>query len=222
MDRFYPILKAIPLFNQFDDNELSHMLSCLRAKAMEYKKGEAVSVQGDTISKAGIVVNGSVLAHREDINGNKKILTNYGAGEMFFEEILLSGIMSAPFGLTAFETSNIIYIDCSEISKFCQLSCIHHSNLVSNLMRMLSEKIIKLNDKIEIIQANTIREKLIAYFHFLAEQEKSYDFELPFSRQELADYLGVNRSAASRELWKMQKDGLISFNKRHFTLNKSD
>lgn len=219
MNQFYPVLKTTPLFNQFEDDELSHMLSCLRANLIDYKKEETVLLQGNTIFGAGIIVNGSVFSQRENIDGNKIILSSYNTGDMFGEELLLSGITVVPFSLIANELTSIIYIDCSEISKFCKLSCVHHSKLVINLTQMLSAKIIQMDRKMDIVQKRTIREKLMAYFNYMAEQEGSAAFEIPFSRQGLADYIGVNRSAVSRELWKMQKDGIISFNNRYFTLH---
>ena len=218
MERFYSLLKANPLFHKFNDNELSHMLSCLRANLMEYKKDEILLLQGDPFLKAGIVVEGSIVSHRADIYGNKRILSNYYVGEMFFEEFLLSEITISPFSLSANEQTSIIFIDCSEIHKFCNLACPHHSRLVASLLRMMSAKIVRLDKKMEIVQKSTIREKVIAYLLFCAEQEQSNNFIIPFSKQELADYIGVNRSAMSRELWKMQREGIIRFKDKQFIL----
>ena len=220
MDYYYSLLKKSPLFNNFDDNELSHMLSCLRAKLTEYKKDEILLLQGDTISCAGIVVKGSLHSHREDIYGNKRILSSYNICDMFCEELLLSGVTVSPFTLSANEQTSIIFIDCSEISKFCNLACIHHSRLVANLIHMMAAKIVHLDKKMETIQKSTIREKIKSYLFFCSEKEQSNTFIIPFSRQEFADYIGVNRSAASRELWKMQREGIISFENKQFVLKK--
>jgi len=220
LDYYYSLLKTNPLFNKFDDNELSHMLSCLRAKLTEYKKDEILLLQGDTISSAGIVVKGSLKSHREDVYGNKRILSNYNMGEMFCEELLLSEVTVSPFTLSANEQTSIIFIDCSEIPKFCNLACIHHSRLVANLIQMMAAKIVQLDKKIEIIQKCSIREKIKSFLYFCSEKEQSNTFVIPFTRQELADYIGVNRSAASRELWKMQREGIISFENKQFVLNK--
>jgi CRP-like cAMP-binding protein len=222
MDRFYPVLKTSPLFREFDDNELSHLLDCFRAKLTEYEKDEIIFLQGSTILMAGFVVQGSIRAHREDRNGNIKILSDYSVCETFSEELLFSGIAVAPFTLSANEQTKVIYFDCSEISKFCRLACPHHSKFVMNLLQMMSSKIVRMDRKMEIVQKGTIREKLISYLNFCAEQEKSNNFIIPFSRQGLADYIGVNRSAVSRELWKMKKEGIVSFENRRFILDVSN
>ena len=222
MNQFYPLLKENQLFYKYEDGELSHLLSCLRAELLEYKKDDTILLQGRKILKAGIVVQGSVYSHRVDIDGSKRILSNYNVGDIFCEELLFSNITIAPFSLTANEQTSIIQIDCSEIPKFCKLACIHHSKFVANLAHMLSAKIIRLDRKIEILQKSTIRDKLLSYFNFCAEIENSNSFTIPFSRQQLADYIGVNRSSASRELWKMKKDGVISFSERRFTLEKAE
>ena len=219
MEQFYPLLKSTPLFAQFDDGELAHMLDCLRARPVKYVKEETVFLRGDKITEAGIIVSGDAFSHREDIDGNRKILSQYQPGDIFFEELLFAGKTIAPFSLTANAQTNIIYIDCSEIPKFCKLSCKHHSKLIVNLTRMMSEKIIRLDMKMEIVQKHTIRDKLLTYFTFLAEQENSCAFDIPFSRQALSDYIGASRSAVSRELWNMKKEGVINFNNRSFIFN---
>ena len=217
MNQFYPLLKTNPLFYEFEDEELSHLLSCLRAGLAEYNKDDTILLQGNKIFSAGIVVRGSACSHRVDMDGCKRILRTYNAGDVFCEELLLANIIVSPFTLIACEQTSIIYIDCMEIPKFCNLACVHHSKFASNLLQMLSEKIVQLERKMEIVQKSRIRGKIIAYLLFCAEHEGSSDFIIPFSRQELADYLGVNRSALSRELRKMQNEGIVSFDERNFT-----
>ncbi len=218
MEKYYPILKKTLLFNNFEDSELSHFLSCLRAHLKEYKAGSDILLQGSDIACAGIIVKGKVLSHRVDIDGTKRILTMYGQGEVFFDELLFSHITVSPYTMTAKEQTAVIYIDCSEISKFCNMACVHHSKFVANLMQKLSEKTVRLDQKMEIVQQGSVREKLLAYFNLCADQAGSNQFNIPFSRQELADYIGVNRSTTSRELWKLKRDGLINFDHRDFVL----
>ena len=123
-----------------------------------------------------------------------------------------------PVSAVASEDGEVMLLDCRKVLSTCEKSCTFHSRLISNLLRIVADKNLILNQKIEIISKRTIRERLMTYLMIQSKRNNSYEFEIPFNRQELADYLGVDRSAMSAEIGRMGKDGLIESRRNRFRL----
>ena len=205
MEEIFEILSQCPLFSGISREDLSGMLQCLGARSVSYEKGRTVFLEGDPALWVGVVLTGEVQILREDLDGNRSILAAAGPGQLFGEVI-------------ASADSRILQLACRRIIETCSQSCIFHSQLIHNLLKIVARKNLMLNQKIDFISRRTTREKLMAYLTAQAKAADSRIFSIPYNRQELADYLGVERSAMSAELGKLKKEGTIDFHRNHFTL----
>lgn len=218
MKKYISILKRSKLFSGVGENDITLMLTCLGAVSKSYPKGEYVFRQGEHISNICILVEGKLHIQRDDYWGNRSIINIVETGEMFGESYASPGSGPMTNDVIAAESCTVIFFDVSRILTTCSSSCRFHTLTVQNLFFALSERNKQLMSKLIITSQRTTREKLIAY---LSEQAKKHDkstFEIPFNRQQLADYLSVDRSAMSSELSKLRDEELIEFNKNKFTL----
>lgn len=212
--------KHVKLFNNIRAADLPPMLSCLGVKNKEYKKGSIVLHAEDNVDHVGIVLRGAVLIVKEDFAGNRSIVERIGQYEVFGEALACAGIPKSPVTVVAAESNEIMWIQFRRIVNTCSINCMFHAKLIENMMKLLAEKNLQMNQKLEITSKRNIRDKLMAYLIIQAKEARSFDFAIPLNRGELADYLYVDRSALSRELCKMRDEGLIEFNKNHFCINR--
>ena len=166
----------------------------------------------------GIVLSGKVHIVREDYYGNRNIVAIVSPGEMFGEVFACAGTDLMPVSVFAEEISEIMFIDLRSITATCGQGCESHDVISRNLLRIVSEKNLILNRKIDFLSKRSTREKLLSYLSAQAKRTRSAEFSIPFNRQELADFLCVDRSAMSAELSKMSRDGLIRYEKSRFRL----
>lgn len=223
MNQFYPILQKCALFKNIDTDELKGMLDCLDARAVSYSRNEIIFCEGDPARYVGIVLSGKVQIIKEDFFGNRNIIALMEVSQMFGEAFACAGVQKLPVTATAICDSKILLMPCQRIITTCSNSCEFHNRIISNLLQILAAKNLLLNQKLELISRRTTRDKLMAYLMSQAKQNKSNTFTIPYNRQALADYLGVDRSAMSAELGKMRREGLIDFRKNqfHLTVKKS-
>ena len=113
---------------------------------------------------------------------------------------------------------DVLLVKTDRILSPCENACAFHSRLVRNIMRTLAVKTLELNRKIEILSHRSTQDRLMAYLRAVAQQKCTVEFDIPFDRQQLADYLCVERSALSAEISRLSKLGLITSRKSHFTL----
>lgn len=212
------ILRSVNLFQGIAESDLQTLLSCLSAKESHYGKGQTVFFSGDTTNWFGIVLTGQIQIISDDYYGNRSILAQLGAGNLFGESFACSGVEALPVSVIAIEESDILFIDCRSLAVSCAKACSFHSRLISNMMRIVSMKNILLTQKMEITSKRTTREKLLAYLSAEAKKAGNHHFNIPFNRQELADYLNVERSAMSAELSRLQNDKVLNYHKNHFEL----
>lgn len=210
-----------PLFHQIQTRDLAALLSCLSAKAHSYHKNDFIFREQDAATHVGIVLSGRVQVVQEDFWGNRVLLTQIQPGGLFAEAFSCAMVKQLPVSVIAAAPSRVLLIDYRRIITTCSSSCVFHAQLVANMMQILARKNIMLTRKVEHISKRTTREKLLSFLSALARENGSSQVSLPFNRQELADYLCVERSALSREISKMQKDGLLSYHKNTFQLNQS-
>ena len=217
MQKYIPILKRTKIFAGVGDSEIESMLSCLGARLKTYKKGEYVFRQGEHITDITVLAEGNLHIQKDDYWGNRSILGEISKGEMFGEAYAYdSGAMLND--VVAVEDSVVIFFDVKRILTSCSNACRFHSIVVQNLFFAISEKNRKLVQKIGHMSKRTTREKLISYLSEQAKKQNSANFTIPFNRQQLADFLSVDRSAMSNELCKMRDEGLIEFEKNKFRL----
>ena len=207
-----------PLFARIEGEQLESLLRCLAARSRTYKKDTFVFRVEERASFVGLVLSGGVNIIQEDFWGNRTILAHMGAGDLFGEAFSCAEVEHLPVSAVATEASEIMLVDYRKIVTVCPSACIFHSQLISNMLRILAAKNIMLTRKIEHISKRTTREKLLAFLSAQAVQAKSSVVQIPFDRQELADYLCVERSALSRELGAMKKAGLLDYEKNRFVL----
>ena len=218
MKNFYEVIKQCQLFAGIKDSNLSSLLDCLMAVQRSYKKSEYVFSAGDTVESVGIVLSGSVHILQEDYWGNRTILANIPHGGLFGEAFSCAEISSLPVSVITVEKTELLLIDYKRIITTCSSTCIFHSELIKNMVKLLAQKNIMLTQKMEIITHRTTRERLLAYLSTQAIKAGKSRFTIPFNRQQLADFLSVERSAMSAELSHMQADGLIRTNRSDFEL----
>lgn len=212
------ILKKIPLFDKINNDDLLHVLECLNAKTMTFNKNDIILNQGDTAKHIGIILNGKIKIINDDFYGNRNILTSLESGEIFAEAFAFAENIKMSVSVICESDSEILFIDYKKIVNSCHKCCSCHNTIIFNLLRILSNKNITLNQKIEFISKRTTKEKILTYLNFEAKKNNSNIFDIPFNRQELADYLCIDRSAMSRQLSKLKEHGYLDFDKNHFKL----
>lgn len=218
MEKYIQTLKRSRLFSGVGDDEVSSMLHCLQARLQTYKKGEYVFRQGQHVNHITILVEGKILVQRDDFWGNRSIMNVISVGEMFGEAYIAPDSGTILNDVIAEEDSAVIFFDVQRILTTCQSACKFHSMVIQNLFFAISEKNRKLVQKIGHMSKRSIRTKLISYLSDEAKRQNSSSFTIPFNRQQLADFLSVDRSAMSNELCKMRDEGLLTFDRNKFRL----
>ncbi len=218
MKKYIPVLKRTKLFAGVADEEIGAMLSCLDARLQEYKKGEYVFRQGEHMNFITVLVDGELHIQRDDYWGNRAIVNHIAVGEMFGEAYLAPESSALLNDVVAVEDSAVIFFDARRIITVCSSACRFHSMVVQNLFFAISQKNRTLVQKLGHMSKRSTREKLISYLSEESKRQNSARFTIPFNRQQLADFLSVDRSAMSNELCKMRNEGLIEFDKNFFKL----
>ena len=218
MKEFVPVLKRTKLFSGVGDDDISTMLSCLEARLLTYKKGEYVLRQGEHLSDILVLAEGRLHIQRDDYWGNRSILGHIGVGEIFGEAYVAPESGTLLNDVIAVEGSSVFFFDVKRVISTCSSACRFHTMVVQNLFFAISEKNRGLVQKLDYMSRRTTREKLLSYLSEEAKKQNSASITLPFNRQQLADYLSVDRSAMSNELCKMRDEGLLEFEKNRFRL----
>ena len=194
------------------------MLSCLETREERFPKDTFLLRTGDTAESIGLVLSGSVLVVQEDIWGNRNILSKAGPGQTFAAAYACAPGSLLNVSVLAETPVTAMFLNVKRVLNVCPSACEHHSRIIRNLLSDLAGKNLLLNEKLTHIAQRTTRAKLMSYFSAEAQRLGSYEFDIPFSRQQLADYLAVERSGLSLELGKMRSEGLLDFHKSHFIL----
>ena len=218
MKEYIEILKRTQLFRGVSDEEIIAMLNCLQAKLRTFTKGEYVLREGEHMDKLTVLVDGKLLVQRDDFWGNRSIVSVVRVGEMFGEAYVAPESGAILNDVVAEEDSTVIFFDVKRILTVCSTACRFHSLVVQNLFFAISEKNRKLVQKIGHMSKRSTREKLLSYLSEEAKRHNNRHFTIPFNRQQLADFLCVDRSAMSNELCKMRDEGLVEFYRNEFTL----
>ena len=218
MKDFFDILRECPLFDRIGDESLKEMLGCLNAKERSYKKGDAVFAEGDKAKYLGIVLEGNVQLVRVDYYGNRSILANIEPPQLFGEAFACAGLKSLPVDAVAAADTKILLLDAQRIARPCGNACPCHGQTILNLLHIFAKKNLVLHQKIEITSKRSTREKLMTYLLLQAKNAKSHTFTVPYDRQELADYLEVDRSGLSTEISKLRNEKVLECRRSTFTL----
>lgn len=218
MKKYVSVLKRTQLFSGVGDDEIISMLSCLGARLFTYNKGEYVLRQGEHLNDITVLVEGNLHIQKDDYWGNRSILGQIAVGEMFGEAYVAPESGALLNDVVAVDDSSVIFFDVKRIITTCSSACRFHAMVVQNMFFAISEKNRKLVQKLGHMSKRSTREKLISYLSEEAKKHNSSSFTIPFNRQQLADFLSVDRSAMSNGLCKMRDEGLLEFEKNQFKL----
>ncbi len=213
-------LASTQLFRGLNENEITSMLKCLNAHEKSYQKGEIIMSEGSFVSEIGIILSGSVTVEFCDIWGNNNIVRALEPGMSFAEEYACGARNPIIVSIKADTDTTIMFLRASRIMHPCVKNCNCHEKLMANLLFVSVSRSLHLLRKILHSSPKTIRGRLISYFSECIKIHGSTSFEIPFNRQQLADYLNTDRSAMCNELSKMQKEGILQYSKTHFVINK--
>lgn len=208
------------LFRGVKIEELSLLLSCLNARTKSYKKGEVIFLEGHCLTEIGVVLEGSVLIEFCDAWGSNNVIRTIGAGGAFGEEYACGAKLPLVVTLKAATDTTIMLLSASRVLRTCQRACESHNTIISNLLYVSVTRSLHLFRRIVHSSPKSIRGRLISYFSECIKRKGSYSFDIPFNRQQLADYLNADRSAMCNELSKMRREGLISYEKNHFDIHE--
>ena len=218
MKKYFGILRKCSLFDQIEDQHLIAMLSCLGAKRETFDKKYTIFAEGNPARYFGILLSGSAQIVRHDYYGNRSIVSGILPGELFGESFACAGMSTIPVSIIANEPCEVLLIDSGHVLHTCTNGCDFHRQMIYNLMRDLALKNIMFHQKLDITSKRSTREKLLAYLTYMEKQTGSHSFDIPFDRQELADYLEVDRSGLSAEISKLRREGVIECRKNRFVL----
>ena len=212
------VLMRTPLFRNVAENDLDAMLQCLGATERKYKKNEVILLAGTSVTSVGIMTEGSAQITRDDAEGNRAILSELEKSDLFAEAYVAAGTAEIPVTVIATTDCRVVWIPFNKIVGVCSSACGFHKILVQNMMQVIAIKNIMMNEKMRILSCKTTKEKLMTYLSYFSVRMGKNKFKIPFSRNELADFLSVDRSAMSRELSRLHEEGYLNYHKNEFEL----
>ncbi len=215
----YKFLSTTKLFQNINDEQIKSILENLGYYTKNFKKGEYIFLAGDKINTIGIILSGKVNIERIDAWGNKVMLSRFNKGQVFGETYALLQNETLRINVLCSENSEILFINMEKL--FSKNQVADTSTVINNLLMISCKRTLKLSKKIVHTSPKTIRAKLYSYFSDEILKHDSLEFDIPFNRQALADYLSVDRSALSNELSKMKDEGILDYKKNHFRLNEN-
>lgn len=218
MHTFSSILADCWLFRGLAPQEISAVLGCISANRQGYAKHSFVFRAGDPVMRAGIVLRGELHIVREDFWGNQTIHAICRPADLFGEVFACLPDHTADVSVLAKQDTEVLYLDMQHLLSSCSNNCTFHNRLIHNYVTVLAQKNRVLSQKIRHCTQRTIRGKVLSYLSEQAVLSGSTTFRIPFNRQQLADYLSVDRSALSAELSRLQTEGKLRFHRNQFTL----
>ena len=212
------LLSNTLLFRGIAEEEISSLLGCLGATERTYKKGETILAEGTVTESIGVVLSGMAIISCGDVWGNSSIMGNVGPGAVFAEAYACIPGEPLMISVSAVEDTTVLFMNVGRVLSTCTNACTFHAKLARNLLTVCAHKSLQLSRRILHTSSKSIRGRLMSFFSECAKSAGSYSFDIPYNRQQLADYLGVDRSALCNELSKMRKDGIIEYQKNQFLL----
>ena len=220
MEEYLSVLKKSYLFYGVSSEEISAMLKCLSARLKHYKKEEFIIRSGDYIRSVGMMLSGTALIIQEDFWGKRTIISEVLPGTIFAETYAC--IPSLPIEMSVISDSecDVLFLDFNKILNVCTSACTFHTRLIQNFLSSIARRNLTLTKKMQHMSKKTIREKLLSYLSAESLKSNSSTFDIPINRQQLADYLSIDRSALSNEMSKLQDEGILTYKKNRFTLKE--
>lgn len=210
-----------PIFDNVTNDEFEEMISCGCVHIVNHEKGSILLHTGDKTNQFGIVLSGEIYIESIDLWGNRMILHRISSGGVFGETYALSGV-PLMVDVTVTKDSKIAYVNLSKLLMDENQQKLWYSKVVKNLLMLSVNKNLLWSERVFCISAKSIRSRVMNYLSAESVRQSSTQFDIPFDRQQMADYLNVERSALSKELGRMQKEGILTFKKRRFQLHCTD
>ncbi len=218
MQKYYQKIKKTPIFYDMTDFELEKMLECFKAVIKKYEAGDTIIRRGDIITKIYVILDGEVNIEKDSYWGRRIIIQKLHENNNIALSLVASKNTESNVNAICTKDALILILNYEKCSAMCQNACIHHGAFIRNMFKILSKENIELVEKIENISQKSIRDKLLTYLSNESQKNKSNIFEIQFNRQELADYLNIDRSAMSFELSKLKQEGYLDYKKNKFVL----
>ncbi|MCI8513145.1 MAG: Crp/Fnr family transcriptional regulator [Lachnospiraceae bacterium] len=206
------------VFNGISPEEIDAILSFSGAREMRYRKGEVILREGERIFGFGILAGGTVQSYQQDAEGNRVFFTTRRVGDLLTDEFAFGGMVLCPWNILVLEEAWVIWIDIPHSMEVMSRRCVNHARLLRNLLQIQAEKNIELAMRVTLLSKKTIRARIVTYLQWESDRCGAKCFDVKFSRDEMADYLGVDRSALSRTLSNMKKEGVIDYVRGHFEI----
>ena len=211
-------IRRCALFNGIAESDLTALLACLGARCVRVEKGGVLFHMGEKANRFAVLLSGSLVVVTYGEDGRRTIIKSLDAGALVAAAQALAGVASLRVGVEASEPSEALVLNAARVVSPCTQACAFHARLVRNLMTIMAQKTLELNARIDILSRRSTQDRLMAYLHAVAQREGAAEFAIPFDRQQLADFLCVERSALSAEISRLSKAGLIASRKHHFAL----
>lgn len=218
MKEYLSLLKHTPFFLAMSDEEILSILQCMKAAVTPYPKGSYIMRAGNSTEVMGIVLSGSAIIIQEDVWGHRNILDMLAPGDSFGEVFAASMGSVLNVSVVAEADCQVLMLNINRILSACPNTCAHHTQLIRNLVNVISHKCLRIHNKVNHISRCSTKDKLLSYLSSEAERSGSLTFTIPYNRQQLADYLCVERAAMSVALSQLQRDGVLRYSKNEFIL----
>ncbi len=218
MKKYLPILNQSKLFKQLSDEDILHALNCLDVKIKAFPRNSNILMPNTVQEDLCLLLEGEVLLIRDDFWGNQHLIGEIKKQEIFAESYALNQQVALPLRALAANKSLVMFINIKKLQTTCGHHCAYHQQLITNLMTILAKKNLMMNEKIRCLSQRSIKEKILTYLENEAKHQNRSAFDIPFNRQQLADFLAIDRSALSRELSNLKKQGLIDYHTNHFII----
>ena len=217
-----PVLARCPLFRGMGAEELPALLDCLGAAPRRVEKGETILAAGDPATHLGVVLAGRVQVSRLTAEGQRIVMGELGPGQLFAESFACARAEVLPVTAVAAAGGAVLLLDSRRLAAPCSAACAFHARLISNLLSVLADKNLFLAGKVEHLAGRTIRERLLSYLEELSARTGREAVTVPFDRQALADYLCVDRSALSRTIGQLTREGVLAAERSRFVLKRKE
>lgn len=220
MKKYIKVLEQTSLFNCMAQEDIEKLLGCLHARQAEYEKGEMVIWEDSTVTDIGLVLSGHARSIMTDASGKSLIVSLLETGSFIGVLLAASRERKSPVSVQAQDHLCVLFIPAERVMSRCVNACPQHDLLLRNFLDSIAEKSLELHDRIDCLIRHTVREKILAYLTKMDKNKEGCVFTIPLDRKAMAEYVNVERSALSRELSRMNRDGLIDYYKNSFKLLK--
>lgn len=206
----------IDLFENVQNSEVLELLKCIGIKTKVFRKNAFILKAGSKIDYLAVILGGNAIMSKTDSFGKQTIIEELKMNDIFGHNIVCCGLDKSPIDVVAQNECEVLFLPFEKVVTPCEKLCPYHLQLIKNVMKMISKRNSLLNDKIDIIGQKTTRDKIMALLETYHNGQKV--FSIPYSREEMAKFLCVDRSAMSRELCRMRDEGILKFSKNHFEI----